>query len=77
MLSPNFQIFRIPVGFCVFLSDTDQESKICEKLDPDLESLFNFDSIRSLCGHSLSKNMCKFLLDRWYPDSEQELDSEI
>jgi len=27
--------------------------------DPDPESLFNFDSSRSLCGHFLSKNMGK------------------
>jgi len=53
-------------GFCVFLSDpdTDLESKICEKTDPDPESLFHFGSSRSLCGHFLSKNMGKFRLDQ-------------
>jgi len=50
-----------PKGFSVFLSDPDLESKIYEKPDP--ESLFNFDSSRSLCGHSLSKNMGKLRLD--------------
>ena len=41
----------------------DPESKICEKLDP--ESLFNFGSSRSLCGHFLSENMGKLRLDWW------------
>jgi len=51
-----------PAGFCVFLSDPDPdpESKICEKPDPDLESLFNISSCRSLCGHFLSKNMVNY-----------------
>jgi len=44
----------------VFLSDP--VSKIFEK--PDLESLFNFGSSRSLCDHILSKNMDKFRFDR-------------
>jgi len=44
-----------PAGFCAFLSDP--ESKICEKTDSDPESLFNFGSSRSLCGHFLSVNM--------------------
>jgi len=52
-----------PAGFCVFLSDPDPESKLCEKPDP--ESLFNSGSGRSLCGHSWSKNMGKSGLDRW------------
>jgi len=41
-----------PAGFCVFLSDPDldPESKICEKPDPDAESIFHFGSSRSLCG---------------------------
>jgi len=40
-----------PEGFCIFLSDSDPvpESKICEKPNP--ESLLNFGSNRSLCGH--------------------------
>jgi len=42
-------------GFCVFLSDPDLESNICEKPDPDPESLFNFASSRSLRCHFLSK----------------------
>ena len=46
-------------GFRAFLSDP--ESKICEKPDP--ESLFNFGSGRSLCGHFFSKNMGKSGLD--------------
>jgi len=48
-----------------FLSDTDPntQSKICEKPDLDPESLFNFGSSRSLCGHFLSKNMGKSRLD--------------
>ena len=55
-----------PAGFCVFFSDADPdpESKFCEKPEPDQESLFSFGSNRSLCGHFLSKNMGKFLLDR-------------
>jgi len=55
-----------PAGFCVFLSDPDPgpESKICEKTDPDPESLFHFGRSRSLCGHFLSKNMGKLRLDR-------------
>jgi len=36
------------------------ESKICEKLDPKPESLFNFWSSRSLLGQFLSKNMGEF-----------------
>ena len=36
-----------PAGSCVF---SDPESKICEKSDPDTESLFIFGSSRSLCG---------------------------
>ena len=49
-------------GFCVFLSDPNPESIICEKTDP--QSLFNFGSSRSLHGHFLSKNIGKFRLDR-------------
>jgi len=48
-----------PAGFCVCLSNPDPESKICEKPDPDPESLFNFGSSRSLRCHFLSKNMSK------------------
>jgi len=63
-----------PAGFCVFLADP--ESKSCEKPDP--ESLFNFGSSKSLCGHFLSKKMVKLQLDRWLqPESEQESDSQI
>ena len=52
-----------PAGFCVFLSDLDQdpESKIWEKPDP--ESLSNFGSSRRLGSHFLSKNMGKLRLD--------------
>ena len=53
-----------PAGFCVCLSDPDSQSKICEKPDPDPESIFHFGSSRSLCGHFLSKSMGKFRLDR-------------
>jgi len=35
------------------------ESKICEKLNPDPESLFHFGSSRSLCGHFLGITMGK------------------
>jgi len=42
---------------------SDPESKIWGKPDPDPESLFNFGSSRSLCGHILSKNMSKLRLD--------------
>ena len=62
-----------PAGFCVFLSDPDPGSKICEKPDPeskvcekaetDPESLFNSSRGTSLCGHFLSKNMSEFRLD--------------
>jgi len=51
----------IPARFCNFLSDADPESKIWEKTD--LESLFNFGSSRSLCGHFLNNNMGKLRLD--------------
>jgi len=49
-----------PAGFCVFLSDPDPESKICDKRDPDPESLFNFGGSRSLCGHFLSKTWVNY-----------------
>ena len=66
----------IPAGFCIFLSDPDPESKICDKSDP--ESLFHFGSSRSLCGHFFGKNMGKLQLDRLLqPESEQESDSQI
>jgi len=44
-----------PDGFCVFLSDPepDPDLKICERPDPDPESLFHFGSNRSLCGYFL------------------------
>jgi len=38
-------------SFCVFLSDPDPESKICEKRDSDAEPLFHCGSSTSLCGH--------------------------
>jgi len=50
---PNFQtrggtgsglLESTPEGFCVFLSDTDPASKICEKPDPDPGSIFHFGS---------------------------------
>jgi len=53
-----------PARFWVFLSEPDPESKIFEKPDPDLESLLNFTSSRSLRGHFLSENMGEFRLDR-------------
>jgi len=34
-------------------------------LTPDPESLLNFGSSGSLCGHFISKNMGKLRLDRW------------
>ena len=52
-----------PARFCVFLSGPDSESKICEKPDPQIESLFHFGSCRTLCGHFLGKNRGKFWLD--------------
>jgi len=59
----------IPAGFCAFLSEPDPnpdpELNVCEKPDPDPESLFNFGSSRSLCGHFFGKNMGKLRLDRW------------
>ena len=51
-----------PAGFCVFLSDPDPESKICDKPDPDPESLFYFGSSWSLCGHFLSKTWINYYL---------------
>ena len=60
-----------PEEFCIFLSDpdpgpdSDPEYKICEKMDLEPESLFNFGSGRSLCGNFLNKNMGKLQLDRW------------
>jgi len=67
-----------PAGFCVFFSDPDPKSKICEKPDPDPESLFHFGSSRSLCGHFCSKIMGKLQLDWWLqPESEQGTDSQI
>ena len=69
-----------PEGSCVFFSDPAPESKICQKLDLDPESLFIF-SIRTLSGfhiwHFLSKNLAEFRLHRWQPESEQESDSQI
>jgi len=53
-----------PAGFRVFLSYSDPESKICEKPDPDPESLFHLRSNRSLFGHFLGKNVGKLRLDR-------------
>ena len=50
-------------GFCGFCSDPDKESKICEKPDPDPESLFNFGIGRSLCGNFSGKNMGKLRLE--------------
>jgi len=49
----------------------------CWSRDPDPESLFNFGSSRSLRGHFFGKNMGKFQLDHWQPESEQESDSQI
>ena len=57
-----------PAGFCVFLSDP--ESKIREKPDADPESLFNFGSSRSLCGHVLNKNMWNY---SWIDDCSRSL----
>jgi len=62
------------------------ESKIWEKPEP--ESLFNFGSGRSLCGHFLSKNLVNLRLDRWLkrsrilklknlPDPDPDPDSKI
>jgi len=46
-----------PARFCIFLLDLDPdpESKFCDRPEPEPESLFNFGSSRSLCGHFLSK----------------------
>ena len=40
------------------------ESKTWKNPEPDLESLFNFDRSRNLCGIFLSKNLGKLPLDR-------------
>jgi len=53
-----------PARFCIFLSDPDPESKICEKPEPDPESLFNVGSSRSLCDRFLSENIGKLRFDR-------------
>jgi len=37
-------------GFCVFLSDLEPESKICEKTEPDLECLYIFGNSKSVHG---------------------------
>ena len=69
-----------PAGLYVFLSDLgpEPESKICEKPDPDPDSLFYFGSSRSLCGHFFGKNMSNLCLDRWlWSESEQKADSQI
>jgi len=72
-----------PAGLCIFLSDPDPEleSKFCAKPDPDPESIEIFGSSRSLRGlhtcHVLSKNIAEFRFHRWYPESEQESDSQI
>ena len=44
----------------VFLLEPEPESKLCEKLDQELESFFNFGGSRSLCGHFLCKNIVNF-----------------
>ena len=55
-----------PAEFCVFVSDPDPDpGQKFEKNGPGPESLFNFGSSRSLCGHFSSKNMGKLRLDRW------------
>jgi len=66
-----------PAGFCVFLLDPDSESKLCEKPDPDPESLFSFGSSRSLHSHFLSNNVGKFPVGSMVPEPEQESDSQI
>jgi len=48
----------------VFFVRTRIRSQNCTK-NPDPDSLFNFGSSRSLCGHFWSKNMGKLPLDRW------------
>jgi len=60
-----------PAGFFVFLPNPDPKSKICEKPEP--ESLFNFGSSRSLCGHFLSKDMGKLRLDWWFSPVSSEI----
>ena len=55
---------RLRQDSAFFFWAPDQESKIWEKPYPDPESLFNYGSSRSLCGHFLSKNMGKLRLDR-------------
>jgi len=50
--------------FILYDPDPDPEFKICEKPDPEPESLFTFGSRRSLRGHFLSENIDKFRLDR-------------
>jgi len=65
MLEPDLEPAEsTPAGFCVFLSDPDPESKICEKPVMDPQSLFHFGIGRSLCGHFLGKNMGKLRLER-------------
>ena len=51
-----------------------------EKMDP--EPLVIFGSSKSLRGlvyacHFFSKNIAEFRLHRWYPESEQDSDSQI
>ena len=72
---------KTPANFCVFLSDPEPESKIFEKPEPELVSLFIVCS-RSILGglykcHFSRKNIAKFWLHRWQPESEQESDSQI
>jgi len=74
----SFRTESTPARFCVFLSDPDPQSKICEKQDLDPGSIFNFGSSRNLCGHFLGKIICELRLDGWLqPESQQESDSQI
>jgi len=50
-----------PAGSCVFPSDPEPESKICEKTDTDPESFFIFSS-RGLCGFHMWHFLAKTLL---------------
>jgi len=57
-------------GSGVEISDPAPESKFCEKLDSDPESLFNFGNSRSLCDHILSKTWVNY---SWIDDCSRSL----
>ena len=90
---PEYQSrFQKDSAFLFWTRIRTRIQKFGEKTDPDPESLFNFDSNRSMCGHFLSKtwvnyawiNDCNRSLNRSrilkfekIPDSDLDLDSKI